>query len=93
MEAAFLNIVLAIIANKLTEIISYLTGKSYQFLKGKETVKLDLDTTLNPMLHKAIAELAQSNDFTIDKNETEKLQKFLNSPEVDAIVRQIYASN
>jgi len=86
------NIIIGIIINQLTEIVFIITDKIDRSLKNKKTVNLNLDTKLTPILQKAIAELIRSDRFTIDKDDIKKLRKFLASPEVDAIIRQIYAS-
>ncbi|MEG4201050.1 NACHT domain-containing protein [Microcoleus sp. Pol12A5] len=81
------NILLSILANVLTETLLY----SCKALEGEEPLKPYLDTTLAPILQKAVAAVARSTEYN-DKIQTQKLRMFLASPEVEAIVRQIYAS-
>jgi len=81
------NILLSILANVLTETLLY----SCKALEGEEPLKPYLDTTLAPILQKAVAAVARSTEYN-DKSQTQKLRMFLASPEVEAIVRQIYAS-
>ena len=81
------NILLSILANVLTETLLY----SCKALEGEEPLKPYLDTTLAPILQKAVAAVARSTEYN-DKIQTHKLRMFLASPEVEAIVRQIYAS-
>jgi len=86
------NVLLGVIGNVLTEILFYMGGKGYETLKGKEPLNPHLDTTLLPILQKAIAAIARSTQVN-DERQQRKLQVFLASPEVEAIVRQIYANN
>jgi len=81
------NVLLSILANVLTETLLY----SCKALEGEEPLKPYLDTTLTPILQKAVAAVARSTEYN-DKIQTQKLRMFLASPEVEAIVRQIYAS-
>jgi hypothetical protein len=85
------NILLGVIGNVLTEILFYITNKGYETLRSEEPLKPHLDTTLTPILQKAVAALARSAQFD-DEQQARKLQMFLASPDVEAIVRQIYAS-
>jgi len=81
------NILLSILANVLTETLF----SGCKALEGEEPLKPYLDTTLAPILQKAVAAVARSTEYN-DKIQTQKLRMFLASPEVEAIVRQIYAS-
>jgi len=85
------NILLGVIGNVLTEILFYMGDKGYEGLKGREPLKPHLDTTLTPILQKAVAAVARSAQFQ-NEHQARKLQMFLSAPEVEAIVRQIYAS-
>jgi predicted NACHT family NTPase len=95
MEAFFMspagNVLLGVIGNVLTEILFYTSGKGYEVLRGKESLKPQLDSSLQPILQKAVAAVARTLQFE-DERQAKKLQIFLASPDIDAIVRQIYAS-
>jgi len=81
------------IANALTIISSHLWGKGHDFFSQKEKIcnVLESNTDLRLILQKAQATLAKTRWFR-SKREAEKLLIILVSPEVDAIVRQIFAN-
>ncbi|MBW4540929.1 MAG: hypothetical protein KME43_17520 [Myxacorys chilensis ATA2-1-KO14] len=85
------NILLGVVGNVLTEVLFYMKDKGYEALKGQEPLKPHLDTTVTPILQKAVAAVARSAQVD-DEQQRQRLQMFLASPEVEAIVRQIYAS-
>lgn len=62
-------------------------------MKHEENLRqlLKENTALSPILQKAAASVARSIQFS-DEHRIERLRYFLISPEVDAIVRQIYSS-
>lgn len=73
------NILLGVIGNVLTEILFYIKNKGYETLKGEEPLKPHLDTTLTPILQKAVAAVARSAQFN-DEQQAKKLRMFLASP-------------
>ena len=85
------NVLLGVVGNVLTEILFYMRDKGYEALKREEPLKPHLDTTLTPILQKAVAAIARSTQSG-DEQQRRRLQMFLASPEVEAVVRQIYAS-
>jgi hypothetical protein len=89
--SSIVNVLLSVFANVLTTVLFSVGRKGYEVIQGKEPLKVHLDTNLTPILQKAVAAVARSSQFN-DPIQTQKLQKFLVSPEVEALVRQIYAS-
>ena len=91
LASAIGNILLGVVGNVLTEVLFRVTGKGYKLLKGNESLQPSLDKALAPIIQKAVAKLARSSQYN-DQTQTKRLQIFLDSPEVESIVRQIYAS-
>ena len=87
------NIILGVIANGLTSLIAYIGRGGIKISKREENLRqlLKEDTTLVPILQKAAVSIAKAEKFE-NKFQEERLKFFLVSPDVDAIVRQIYAS-
>lgn len=81
------GVISGVIANGLTSIVAYIgskTQKTVQQLFNK-------DPALNNILKKATESVSNATEL-IDEHQTEKLRFFLSSPDIEAIVRQIYAS-
>jgi hypothetical protein len=87
------NIILGVIANGLTSLIAYIGRGGIKILKREENLRqlLKEDANLATILQKATASVSKTLKLDI-KSQTERLRFFLASPDVDSIVRQIYAS-
>lgn len=86
-------IVTGLITNGLWSFVTYFGRKGYQALKAQEN-QLSLretDIKLDPTLQQAIASIASSTNFN-GQLQAEQLQSFLTSADIEAIIRQIYAS-
>ncbi len=93
MDAISQGIVAGVIANGLTAIIPHLTRKRIDFPSQKESLQrpLESDGDIASILQRATASIARSPQCE-DRRYADTLRLFLVSPEVDAIVRQVYAS-
>jgi len=90
---ATLNVLCGLIANGLTGLLGSALGRAPGRSK-REQEHLQLirkDATLGTILQKATASVARSSRPG-DQRRAEKLRFFLSSPDVEAMVRQIYAS-
>ena len=87
------NIILGVIANGLTSLIAYIGRGGIKILKGEENLRqlLEKEATLATILQKATVSVAKTLKLD-NKSQAERLRFFLASPDVDSIVRQIYAS-
>jgi len=87
------NIILGVIANGLTSLIAYIGRGGIKILKHEENLRqlLEKDAALATILQKATVSVAKTLRLD-NKSQTEKLRFFLASPDIDSIVRQIYAS-
>lgn len=87
------GVISGVIANGLTSVAGQIGRKCLEVLKPKEDLQkiLESDSDLSTILKKAIASVIESKQFG-DERQLEKLKFFLISPDVEAIVRQIYAS-
>ncbi len=93
MNPLTLGIISGLIVNSITSIFSHIAYKGRKIFNYKEDLKnsLDKDNSLETILQKALTTIAKSTNFD-SKHLTEKLQLFFVSPDAEAIVRQIYAS-
>lgn len=85
--ATIQGIISGVIANGLTTIVSYVGGKSQIALKQL----FREDSALDKNLKKAIESVAIASELE-DEQKAISLRTFLSSPDVEAIVRQIYAN-
>jgi hypothetical protein len=87
------GIITGVIANSLTAFVTYIGRKRKEILDKEQELQqiLKNDTSLAPILDKATVLIAKTAKFK-DKYQAERLKLFLISPEVSAIVRQIYAT-
>src|SRR5437868_14201980 len=88
-----LNIVLSVAANGLTSLIDKSHHEIESLLVGKKNLeKQKLEkTALQPILQKAINEIADNAHWDADKG-VEIVSLFLCTSEVEEIVRQIYST-
>lgn len=93
MDPVTSGVISGVIANGLTAVAAHIGHKGNEIFKRKDRFRqlLESDTALARILQKATASVARSAQFG-DEHQVEKLRIFLVSPDVDAIVRQIYAS-
>lgn len=87
------GIISGVIANGLTIVAGHMISKSDDVSKHKENLQetLEKNSDLATVLREAIVFVAESKQFD-DTRKVEKLKLFLTSPDVEAIIRQIYAS-
>jgi hypothetical protein len=87
------NIILRVIVNGLTALIAHVWRKGRKALSQDKDLRQALgeSTALVTILQKATASIAKAAKFD-DERQGEKLRFFLVSPDVEAIVRQLYAS-
>lgn len=81
------GIITGVVANGLTTIVLSMGGKSQEALQNLFRKDSELDKTLT----KAIQSVANAAELD-NEQEAEKLRMFLSSPDVESIVRQIYAN-
>lgn len=88
MEPWFIEgIISGVVANGLTTIVLSMGGKSQEALQNL----FQKDSKLDKTLKKAIQSVTNATELD-DKHKAEKLRMFLSSPDVESIVRQIYAN-
>ena len=93
MDPLTLGIISGLIVNSITSIFSHIAYKGRKLFNYKEDLKnsLEKDNSLETILQKALTTIAKSTNFD-SKHLTEELRLFFVSPDAEAIVRQIYAS-
>lgn len=93
MDTVTFAIITGLITNGFWSVSTHIWRKSYQALKTQESTPLlqEIDTELAPILQQTVASAASSANFDAQL-QAEQLQSFLASVDVEAIVRQIYAS-
>jgi hypothetical protein len=93
-ESYISNVLCGSAANALTMIITHLGAPKSLHVNEQELIKKGLTEkiTLSSELQKAAAGLSKSIT-NFDQNIEDKIKFYLVSPEVDAIVRQLYASS
>lgn len=93
MDPLTLGIISGLIVNSLTSIFSHIAYKGKEIFSREEDLKktLENDHSLETLLQKALTTIAKSTNFN-SKTFQEELRPFLVSPDAEAIVRQIYAS-
>lgn len=93
MDPLIQGVISGVIANGITPVVFHIGRKDRKILKHIEDLRqlLEKDISLATILQKATASVAKTLEFG-DERQVEKLRSFLVSPDVDAIVRQIYAS-
>jgi hypothetical protein len=93
MDQFISGIISGVVANTITSFCSYAWTKKSVPISEKEKLPraLETDSSLLPILQKAETALATSGLIATKRN-AEKLRIILVSPEVDAIVRQIFAT-
>lgn len=89
MDSAIENILLGVIANGLTAIIAHLGRKGRKLLCGEKIGQKD--TNLLSILKNAADEVAENIEWN-GPSRVEEVCLFLSSPEVEAVVRQIYSA-
>lgn len=93
MDPVIREIIIGLITNGFWSVGIHVWRKSYQALKTQESPPSlqESDTELAPILQQTVASVASSAKFG-SQLQAEQLQSFLASADVEAIVRQIYAS-
>src|SRR6266568_269255 len=93
MDSNILTVLLGLTANSLTSLLAFSGHKVGELLVGKEfREKWELEkAALQPVLQKAITDIAETVEWEGPARE-EIVCLFLLSPEVEEIVRQIYAT-
>lgn len=93
MDPVTFAIITGLITNGLWSVSTHVWRKSYQALKTQENPPSlqEPDTELAPLLQEDIAFATSSEQFG-SQLQAEQLQSFLTSADIEAIVRQIYAS-
>src|SRR5712691_7761239 len=93
MDPNILSIILAVVANGFTSLITYLGHQTGKSLIGKEFLeKWELEkTALQPILHKAIIGVEEETPWQ-GPPPLEVTCLFLLTPEVEAFVRQIFST-
>jgi hypothetical protein len=93
MEPNLQNVVLGVLSNGLTTLIAHLGRKGGKLLVGKELyqrIKRE-ETALYPILKRATEAVAEGIEWN-GPPRMEEICLFLSSPEVEAIVRQMYSA-
>jgi hypothetical protein len=92
MDPNLLSVILAVAANGLTALIAHLGHKSKEFIIGKDFLeKWELEkTALQPILQNVPHDVAENMQWQGPPS-LEETYAFLHTPEVEAIVRQIYS--
>jgi len=89
METALMNIVLGVVANGVTSLLAYIgafIGKTFT----NEEIRKELEirkTALEPIIEDAVKAVSTELDW---KNP--RIEEFLNSPELESLVRQIFTT-
>lgn len=93
LPAIAIGIVIGLIVNGLTTLVSYglqKVGKTVKY-KGDIRKALEKDTALILDIQEVLANIAKTEPFSSNKSLSSKVQSFLNSPAAESIVRQIYS--
>ncbi len=92
MDPNIQSIVLGLITNGLAGIITYFHQKGREGLVGKNLIKKMKikQTALQPIVNKAVEAVSNTVEL-IGPGRMEEISLFLSSPEVEEIVRQLYA--
>lgn len=93
MDAFTTGFLASVVANGLTTIVSYFGRQSAQFIQEKRNITetIACDATLSTVLQKATTDLARSLRGT-PAGSPDRLRSFAASADVDAIIRQLYAT-
>ena len=93
LPAIAIGIVIGLIVNGLTTLVSYGLQKVGKTIKYKGDIRkaLEKDTTLILDIQEVLANIAKTEPFSSNKSLSSKVQSFLNSPAAESIVRQIYS--
>jgi len=92
--AAVLGLTCSVAANALTSLVAHVSNMGAKAREHRDTLRrrLEEDTTLRSILERAAVSLARAVCLD-DKNLAAKLRVFLVSPDIESILRQLYAAS
>src|SRR6185503_12970961 len=93
MESAITNIILSVVGNALTSLIAYTIDQSRKSIFGKDLfAKTDsMKSSLEPVINQIIDSVTDITN-SIGTLSIEEVCLFLNTPEVETIIRQLFSA-